>query len=302
MERPLNAISSKSRLKAVAPKAAEPSKPKMLVFGAPGVGKTWASLDFPGVYYIDTEGGADLEHYTAKLEAAGGVYLGPDQGAQSFETIIEQVDALSTERHEFRTLVIDSISKVFNLEVTREAERLGDKDQFGASKKPAVGQMRRLIAKLDRLDMNVLLIAHERAEWGQNGKGERVEIGKTFDGWDKLEYELHLALHIMKRGDSRLAFVRKSRLAAFPQGNNFPWSYAEFASRYGEEVIRAESKPIALATVEQVSEAERLLGAVKTDEGWLEKILARANAERLAELTEDQITATITYLKGRISA
>jgi hypothetical protein len=67
---------AKSKLKAVAPKAAEPSKPKMLIFGKPGVGKTWTSLDFPNVYYVDTEGGADLAHYTDKLEKSGGVYFG----------------------------------------------------------------------------------------------------------------------------------------------------------------------------------------------------------------------------------
>ena len=48
-----------SRLKAVAPKAAEPSKPKMLLFGKPGIGKTWFSLDFPACYYIDTEVGKE---------------------------------------------------------------------------------------------------------------------------------------------------------------------------------------------------------------------------------------------------
>ena len=68
-----------SKLKAIAPKAAEPSKPKMLIYGKPGVGKTWAALDFPSVYYMDTEGGADLEHYTDKLLAAGGMYFGPEQ-------------------------------------------------------------------------------------------------------------------------------------------------------------------------------------------------------------------------------
>jgi hypothetical protein len=46
-----------SRLKAIVPKAAVPSKPQMLVYGKPGVGKTWVALDFPGVFYIDTERG-----------------------------------------------------------------------------------------------------------------------------------------------------------------------------------------------------------------------------------------------------
>src|SRR5262249_38170256 len=105
----------KSKLKAVDPKAAEPSKPKILIFGKPGVGKTWGSLDFPSVYYIDTEGGADLKHYTDKLTKAGGMYFGPEQGSLSFASVLEQIQALATERHSFRTVVIDSISKLMNV-------------------------------------------------------------------------------------------------------------------------------------------------------------------------------------------
>ena len=50
-----------SKLKAKDPVNAEPSKPKMLIFGKPGVGKTWGALDFPSCYYIDTEGGAGAD-------------------------------------------------------------------------------------------------------------------------------------------------------------------------------------------------------------------------------------------------
>src|SRR5664280_1663930 len=75
-----------TKLKAKDPKTTEPSKPKILIFGKPGVGKTWFSLDFPSVYYIDTEGGADLAHYTAKLIKSGGVYMGPEDGSLDFPT------------------------------------------------------------------------------------------------------------------------------------------------------------------------------------------------------------------------
>ncbi len=34
-------------LKGTDPKSAKPSKPKILIYGKPGVGKTWAALDFP---------------------------------------------------------------------------------------------------------------------------------------------------------------------------------------------------------------------------------------------------------------
>ena len=105
-------IKRPSKLKAVAPEAVEPKKPKVLIYGPPGVGKTWASLDFPSVYYIDTEGGADLDHYRSKPRNSGGAYLGPDQGSLDFDVVIGQMQARAVERHPFRTVVIDSISKL----------------------------------------------------------------------------------------------------------------------------------------------------------------------------------------------
>jgi hypothetical protein len=188
---------------------------------------------------------------------------------------------------------------VFALEIAREAERLGDKDAFGASKKPAVAYMRALVAALMRLDMNVLLIAHEIEQWGQNERGERVVTGATFDAWPKLEYELHLALHITKQGSSRYAQVRKSRLTGFPDSTRFPWSYAEFAERYGRDVIEKAAKPVELATPEQIAEAERLLDTVKMPDGWLEKCLSAASVDALAELDTDKIDKLINAMKER---
>lgn len=290
------ASAAKPRLKAVDPKAAEPSKPKILIYGKPGAGKTWASLDFPGVYYIDTEGGADLAHYTDKLKRAGGVYFGPEQGSLSFNEIIEQVQALATEEHGYKTLVIDSITKVFNLEVAREAEKLGDKNAFGADKKPAIAQMRRLINWFSRLDMNVILIAHEKAEW-RNGE----QVGDTFDCWEKLEYELHLCLQIMKQGPSRVARVRKTRLTGFPDTSTFPWSYNDFAERYGKDVIEKASNKAVLATAEQLAELRGLLELIRLPEGQVEKWLTAANAENFEEMEVEKIAKLIDHLRPKLT-
>jgi hypothetical protein len=290
---------TRSKLKAVTPKAAEPSKPKILIFGKPGVGKTWGALDFPSVFYIDTEGGADLGHYTDKLERAGGVYLGPTQGSLSFDTVLDQVRALATEKHPYRTLVIDSISKLFNSEIADEAERLGDKDVFGASKKSAISYMRRLVSWLQRLDMNVVLIAHEKAEWGMV-KGQRSEIGATFDAWDRLGYELHLILNIVKSGTARGAKIGKSRLLGFPEGSAFPWSYAEFAQRYGRDVIEKETVPIVLATAAQIAEVKRLLEVVKLPEGTVEKWWKKAEVDDWSEMQAGDVTKCIASLKGKL--
>jgi hypothetical protein len=289
-----------SKLKAKDPKSAPASKPKVLIYGKPGVGKTWASLDFPGVYYIDTEGGADLAHYTDKLAKAGGLYLGPEDGSCDFGVVLGQIKALASETHDRKTLVIDSISKLFNSAIALEAERLGDKNAFGADKKPAIAAMRQMVTWLQKLDMNVILIGHEKSEWGQNDKGERVEIGATFDAWDKLEYELHLALRVVKQGKSRRAFVRKSRLLGFPEGEAFDWSYATFADRYGRDVIEGKVTAITLATPEQVAEVRRLLDAVKVEEDYAAKCFAKAGATSWDELEGGQIEKVIAHLKGRI--
>jgi len=284
-----------SKLGAVDPKATEPSRPKITVFGKPGVGKTWGALDFPSVYYVDTEAGADLGHYTDKLKKSGGVYFGREQGSQDFLTVIEQVKALATETHPYKTLVIDSLSKIYNIEVNKEAERLGEKDGFGASKKPAVRMSGTLIRWLDKVDMNVILICHEKPEWS---RGE--QIGFVPDAHEKLEYELHLCLRISKEGESRKATVKKSRLIEFSDGGRFDWSYAEFAKKYDRHIMEAQAKQISLASPESLTELNELLEIVRLPEGEVEKWLKKANVESLSEMTNDKIDACITMLKGRL--
>lgn len=291
-----------TKLKAKTPGESAPGHIKQLLFGPSGVGKTWFALSFPKPYYIDTEGGADLAHYQKRLANAGGVYMGPNEGTLDFDTVIGQMQALATEKHDYRTLIIDSVTKLYQTCIANEAERLGDKDAFGASKKPAVANMRRMISWAMRLDMNVLFVAHETNEWGLNPKsGQREEIGKLPDIFDKLIYELDLTLHLQKRGPQRIAIVRKSRLLGFPEADTFPLEYTEFATRYGKDFIEAESKPIVLASAEQVAEITRLLDVVKLADGEFEKLLTKANAENIQELNEDQAAKTLAWLTKKIT-
>lgn len=295
----------KSKILAVTPEAVEPKKPKVLVFGPPGVGKTWVSLEFPNVFYIDTEGGADLAHYRQKLKNAGGMYLGSEQGSLDFDTVIGQIEALATEEHGFKTIVIDSITKLFNTAITDEQQRLGDKDAFGASKKGPVRQMARLVRWLNRADMNAVIIAHQKDQWGLDSKGNREVIGQTFDAYEKLEYDLHFVLRISKLGSGtnakRFAHIGKSRLTGFPEGERFDWSYREFADRYGKDVIEKEAVPVVLASPEQVSELKRLLELVKLPDGTTEKWLTKAGADSYEEMNTDQINACTALLKGKLT-
>lgn len=290
-----------TKLKGKSPELIKPGKIKAVLYGISGIGKTTLALSFPAPYYFDVEGGAKGPQYRELLKKSGGAYLGPEDGTLSFDTLIDQMKALAAEDHPYKTLIVDSLTKLFQTTIANEQERLGSKDAFGASKKPAVAAMRRMVMWATRLDMNIWFICHEAAEWGVVD-GQRAEIGKIPDCWDKLIYELDLSVQAVKNGPARIAVVKKSRLANFPDGERFALDYAEFAARHGKEIVESASAPIMLATPDQVSEVNKLLGIITVPESDIEKGFAKAGVERWEDMTGDQITAWIGYLKKKISA
>ena len=298
-----------TKLKARPPETVKPGHIKGVIYGKYGSGKTFLALSFPSVYLIDSEAGATRAHYAERLKASNGVYLGVDDGSQDFDTIIDQIKALATEDHPYKTLVIDSITKVYNLAIAKEAERLGSKDAFGASKKPAVAQMRRLISWISKLDMNVWLVAHEISEWGLVD-GQRTEIGKTADVYDKLLYELDLTLQIRQHSAKRRdALVVKSRLSGFPaneaivlQDNGIDMCYDEIATRYGKDSIEADVQPIALATNWQVARIKTLFDALNLTEEQISKGLAKKNAETVEDLSTEEAQTIIADIEKKLAA
>lgn len=289
-----------SKLKGKSPELAIRNKPKVLMYGKSGVGKTWGALDFPNCYYIDTEGGAKEPEYIQKLANAGGVYFGPEDGALDFKEVLGQFQALATEKHNYKTLIVDSITKLFNTAVGFEQERLGDKDQYGASKKLPVSYMRRMVNWTSRIDMNVIFVAHAKDEYGLAANGQREAVGTTYDGWDKLEYELELALHIEKAGPRRTMKVRKSRIAAFEEGRVYEWSYDSFAKLYGRDTIERDVKQVVLASPEQVAEIMRYVDLMKIPQEETERWLTKAGADNFAEFSMEQAAKTLAFLNARL--
>lgn len=288
-------------LKAKQPEEVKPSKPKMLISGESGVGKTFFALDFPKPYLFDTEGGATREQYQLKLKKSGGVYFGKEQGSQDFQTVINETKQLCTEKHPFVTAIYDSFTYLYMLEAAAaEADKGSD---FGRDKKMANIPTRQLISVLEKLDMNVILICHSKDKWERKtsgGKEQIINVGSTFDGYDKLEYILDLWIEIMKGGKTFM--VRKSRINSFVQGNSYPLSYDKFAELYGKEVIEKESVPVILANSAQLIQMEKLIEALNISTEQQAKVLKSFDAETWAELTEEQLQKVIVSLQTKIKS
>lgn len=289
-----------TKLKAKSPELVKPGKIKAVLYGISGVGKTTLALNFPTPFYFDTEGGATGPQYRELLKKSGGGYMGPEDGTLSFDTLIEQMQALATETHPYRTLIVDSLTKLYQTTIAQESERLGAADVFGASKKPAIAAMRRLILWSGRLDMNIWFVCHEMAEWGMVN-GQRAETGRVSDSWEKLTYELDLSIRAVKNGPQRMARVMKSRLTNFPDADIFPLEYAEFAARAGRENIEAGSEVIVLALPEQIADIKRLLEIVKVDETAIQKDFDKLGISSYEEMTKEQIETRIASLKKKLA-
>lgn len=282
-------------LKAKAPEEVKATKPKFMIYGESGVGKTFFALDFPRPYLIDTEGGATREQYQAKLKKVGGAYFGKEEGSQDFKAVINEVRELCTTKHEYKTLIIDSFTYLYMLEAA-EAEAKGGSD-FGRDKKAANVPTRQLISQLEKCDLNVILICHAKQSWERRGK-DIINTGTTFDGYEKLEYILDLAVEIQKGG--RTFYVKKSRIIGFPQGESFPLSYDKFADIYGRSVVESEAIPVILATTDDVKRIMQLIEGLKITPEQIEKWFTKCGVETFYEMSQEQIQSLIQFCEKQV--
>ena len=266
---------------------------KALFFGCAGVGKTYASIQFPCPYLIDTERGAENGQYIELLKKQKGAIFQTTE----FEELLPEVKALLTEKHPYKTLIIDPLTTIFNDMVDKAAESLitnvnPDGTAFGAHYGKANKQMKKLLNLLLRLDMNVIITSHSKTKYGDN----LTVLGETFDCYKKLDYLFDLVIEITKNDQERLASVLKSRIASLEENSQFVFSYQHLAKLYGKEIIEKETKPEKLATVEQIAELKRLIEVHKSPQETINKWLIKAQATVFEEMETSKIQACIDYL------
>jgi len=265
---------------------------KALFIGAAGVGKTTAAINFPRPYLIDTERGAENDQYGKIIVERGGALF----QTSDFDEMVAEVKSLLSEPHEYRTLIIDPITTVYDDLLDKAAGRVGT--DFGRHYGEAKKQWKQLYNLLNRLDMNVIVTSHAKKLYGENF----ADKGNTFDGPKGLDYLFDLVFEIQRRGAKRVGLVHKTRVERFPEGDVFPFSYDEVADRYGRDVLEREAVAIALATEDQAAEIRALIVEaeipIESQQKWLEK----AQASGWSEVAADQAGKIIAHLQAQIAA
>lgn len=207
--------------------------PSIVVFGGPGIGKTKISMDAPDPIFIATDMDATKER--------GGANRLPI--VKSREDVFAQVEALITDKHEYKTLVIDDLSGVSNL---FEAGICADYNKnhigevsggFGKGERYTADVFLDLLALLDTLrvkrKMAVILIAHSEIKTFSNPEG---------DSYDRHQPELNknYAEAIIKWCDV-LAFAR-NKIFTTVKGERTPKAHS-IAVGKGERVLMMQEQP-----------------------------------------------------------
>lgn len=276
---------------------------KMFVYGPAGVGKTTACLQFPKAYIIDTERGTSF--YDNVINKAGSVVL----QTLNVDEIKEELKALATEKHTYKTLIIDPVTQVYNntqekwtrtFEQYAKSEKEKDVQDFGMRYWAKVkGDFKGLQRLMLALDMNVIVTSHQKDVYGTGFS----KIGVTFDSMKGDDYLFDLVFRVERKNGDLMAYKVKERAEIgkerFPA--EFIWSYENFCKFYGKEIIEKDATPVVMATAEQVAKITRLVEIVKIDDEILNKWYAKADVDSFAEMTGEQISKCIEFVEKKIS-
>jgi hypothetical protein len=150
-----------------------------LIYGPPGVGKSSFAGDAPSAVFFDANGDTD-ELDVERLPL-------PEDGSQyTWTDLLDAIDALATQEHPWRSLVIDDLGFVERLSwdaliarrPTSGKKQVRDIEDYGYGKgyQLVLDDWRKLLVRLEKLQrdkgLNVLFCAHDRVHKYKNPEGE----------------------------------------------------------------------------------------------------------------------------------
>lgn len=284
-----------SKLKAV-PASSVDKRMKLFLWGASKAGKTVLALQFPAPYVIDMERGTD--HY-------GDLYKFDVLKTEDVDLVIEQITALKTEKHEYKTLVIDSISVLWDAFQTKWTDIIaGVKDPKAENPyyELSFGDWRiinpewaALMRSLVDLDMNVIATAHSKVKYKKGSMA--VTDGDTFDSQKDTNYYFDTEIQMYVRDGVHYGVCTGDKSGKLPTFVEFEPAFDYFAGHYGSDQLNRPAKVVTLSTDDQRKRLLQLQEEKKITDSTLRKGLEGYQVKNTKSLTVTQADELIGRLE-----
>jgi len=271
---------------------------KVFLWGEPGCGKTTLALQFPSPAVIDLEGGTD--HYSDRSDFFR-------LATSSATEAVESIDWLLTEPHEYRTLIIDPITVLWEsvqaywneVFLKRNKAKRNFRHEFISwdfqDWATCKANWKEILRKLMALDMHVVAVARQKLLYPEEGKGgSPVAVP---DAEKSLPYYFDVELHLERLAEKYTATVRKDRTNKLPPG--FDTDFSVIATTFGLDRLNRKAEPAKLASTEQVKQIMDLVKSLNITEEVYRERLDAYGAQDTKELSEQNASIIINRLKAK---
>lgn len=213
----------------------EATRLKMYIYGKTGTGKTVTALHFPSPAVIDAEDGT--LHY-------GGIFDFHKIKTNDPKKVHEAIDELLENPGDFKTLVVDPMSMIYDQILKDKEDRMKMKtgnlhyELQPLDYKTIKTEVKLLMNKLLSLDMNVIVTTRSKPQYAQ-GKFMQ-QIGEQPEGHRDMPYMFDVVLELYQTEDgTRMARVEKDRTNKLP--HEFKFSYDSFVEHIGIESLERDA-------------------------------------------------------------
>lgn len=276
---------------------------KLFIYGDSGAGKTFLSLQFPAPAVIDTERG------TVPYNSLFDFHV---LNSSSIQEVEEAIEFLKTEKHDFRTLIIDPLTclweslqaKWSDIFFKHNKKSKGFKSEFYEFQTKdwmlIKEEWKELIRKILSLDLNIVCTARQKDKYSFSGGDFMTKSGETFDAEKNSIYHFDTVIKLQEAGNKRIATIIKDRGARLGFNQTILNPTIElFAAAYPN--LNSKSEP--RRTREQLQAIKECLSILCLQNGDLGKLCEENLGFFITgELTQDQAGKVIEMLNKKIAA
>lgn len=230
---------------------------KILVYGDTGVGKTIFALSFPKSLVFDSEDGYEWYESTDKAKNMVGIVR-----SQSFEDLSELMEDLNQGPDNYRTLVIDSETKIYEnlqealLDVEERRARKKHREELDANiSQRSWGKIKQNALRLqnDKIRLaskgiNIVSVSQSADVMEKAGDNTMVKIGEKPDMHKKAKYDYDIKLLLFVKDNKYYGKVEKDRTGLYEVGTILENpSYENWKDKVEGKANQGETKDVDFA-------------------------------------------------------